>query len=286
MIKAPKRLQPCTASAVQNCRERAQGVLFSIHWSRTGLSTTQIRRLYFPSPRTTQRTVRKLLDWRLVKAHLQGGALHRDNVYTLTRLGAELLRGRNVSDARPTRMPRGQRLQHSLAIRDVGIAAVLAAREGKLPLVEVKFEEDLAREEIFRSAHLLPDAMLGFRSEDDVSGLTVWVGVELCLETEGESVLRKKIAAWRTVFHRHRDLRGLFIVAQTERRVDLFRRLCAESGIPSVVTLSVDVDATIRESSFRQLYARPVRAERIEPAAQVLDITSEAAANDMAFIPL
>jgi hypothetical protein len=279
----PKRIRPNGLRRSAKYSSRDLNVLFDLYWSRAALTTTQIRRLRFPSVRTAQRTLRRLLNAGDVKAHLQGGALHQDNVFSITRKGADMLHAESGVDACPTRMPRAQRLQHTLAVRDAGIAAVLVAREGIIPLAEVRFEEDLAGEAAFRDAHLLPDATFGF---DAGSGVIFWIGVEVCLETEGESVLRKKIAAWRGVFSRHSDLVGLLVVAQTERRVNLFRRLCRELGVPVMVVLSRDLESALRSTEFHELYARTVRAERIVSSGQVLETASVSVHDVAAFIPL
>src|SRR5664280_1784258 len=148
MVTKHKRTTPNRHAPTQTT-EQDVDMLDLVHWSRSALTRRQIERVTCRPKRPVQRRLRCSQDAGFLKAHLQGEALHRDNVYSLTPAGAAFLSTRRNIEARPTRMPRPQRLQHSLAIRDLGIAALLAGRQGSLPLAEVRFEEDLASEPAF-----------------------------------------------------------------------------------------------------------------------------------------
>ena len=231
---AAKRGQPSPDTSSVIGEGRDLDVLASIAWAGL-LSTSQIERLHFPSRRRAQRRLRALLDHGLVRAHVQGEALQRENVYTATPLGIDrLVEGGFFASGAPTpaRAPRAQHLPHALAIRDVFVAVVLAERTGQFQIESLQFESELRGEPVLAAAHLEPDMLLSLARAEAV-GL---VGVEVDRGTETTTTLRAKFEAWRRVLSTTGSRRGferatLLVTAPRETRAVTLRRLLGEAGL-------------------------------------------------------
>src|SRR5258708_2893417 len=91
----PKRLRPEPARRGAIGSERDLRVLSELGWAGV-LTTGHVERLAFPSRRRAQRRLRTYLDAGLVRAQLQGEAMHRDNVWTITKAGLEFIADRGV----------------------------------------------------------------------------------------------------------------------------------------------------------------------------------------------
>lgn len=223
---------PVTSSIVGEGRD--QEVLASIAWAGV-LTTSQVERLHFPSRRRAQRRLRALLDHQLVRAHLQGEALQRENVYTVTELGIDQLieSGFFLQGApAPARVPRPQHLAHTIAVRDVFVAAVLAERAGHFQIASLEFGSELRADPVLASAHLEPDALLSLAQGE----LAQLVGVEVDRGTETTTTLRTKFDAWRRVLaaaggRRRFDTAALLVAAPRDARCRTLRRLLDEAGI-------------------------------------------------------
>jgi hypothetical protein len=208
--------------------------LSDIAWAGV-LSTRQVCRIHFPSRRRAQRRLRALLDHGLVRAHLQGEALHRENVYTLTSLGVDRLIERGAfpdGPPRPFRVPRPQKFAHALAVREVFVAFRSAEREERLRLTDFRFEEELAGGWLGRDAGLIPDGLAVVESGGSEQVLLV----EVDLGTETTTTLRAKLAAYRRAFECGLGFLGsattrLLVAAVSETRGATLLRLSAESGL-------------------------------------------------------
>lgn len=161
MATWPKRARPRRPQhgLVLSSRERA--LFADLAWA--GFFTTgQIQRLAFPSRRRTQRRLRALLDHGYLRAHLQGGALHRDTLWTLGPRGLILLRDEGVirENARPYRLnPNSQKLGHAVAVRDVAASFLVAKTRGMLAVTDLRLDGELANRSPFREARLVPDGL-------------------------------------------------------------------------------------------------------------------------------
>lgn len=157
--RAPRRLRPRATSRADIGSERDARVLGDL--AALGMLTTgQIERLHFPSRRRAQRRLRAYLDAGLARAHLQGEAMHRDNVWTLSPLGLDFLKERGAvsADARLDRpRVRSQKLAHALLVREIAVALFGAERAGCLRVRDLRLDNDLANEPLMRSAGLVPD---------------------------------------------------------------------------------------------------------------------------------
>lgn len=211
---------------------RDRDVLELIVWAGY-LTTGQVAALRFPTRRRAQRRLRALLDHGLVRAHLQGDSLHRDNFYTPTPRALEWLAERDAFPEGPPRvlrLPRPQKLAHALGIRDAFVEFVRAEREGLLALDDFLFDGDLTRDPRFVPYRLVPDGVAAVRRGADA----FTVGVEYDRGTETTATLRVKFANWRAALagaqacgapHR------LLVVARGVRRAASVRRLLAETGV-------------------------------------------------------
>lgn len=272
-----KRIRPKPGARSRVGAPRDLDVLWSLAWAGY-LSTSQLRTLHFPSIRTTQRRLRALLDHELIRAHLQGEALHLENVFTIGPLGAAKLCDAGVPNARPSRKPRNQKLAHSLAIRDVFVAHRLLERSGHFALHDFRFDNDLTNEPVFRDAHLVPDAV----GIVERAGCRRMVGWEVDLGTETTATVRAKLTTWRGLLHG--PLRGarLVLVAVSASRAQTLSRLALEAECAVAVVHAgelVEILPKIVDAAFEQ----PVRAERIGKAAQVLDLTNDTSDDSLAF---
>lgn len=225
---ARTRRNPGTTSELNEARD--PHVAADILWAGF-LTTGQITRLRFSSKRRAQRRLRVLLDHGFVRAHLQGDALDREQIYTVTEAGIEMLLSRNLlepGEYRPGKLPRPQRLAHALLARHVFVECVLAEREGLLDRVEVRFDEDLAAEPLYRSARLIPDAVVGLAR----GGRVVQLGVEVDRATETVAVLASKCRRYAALLDAARKGADvptvLLFVAEGARRRETLMRIARE----------------------------------------------------------
>lgn len=271
----PKRVRPNLESRSRVGSERDLEVLSEIAWAGI-LSTSQICRLHFPSRRRTQRRLRALLDHGLVRAHLQGEALHRENIYTLTPLGVDrLFEVGAFPDGPPRvfRIPRPQKLGHALAVREVFVALRMAEREDRLRLTDFRFEEELAGGWLGRDAGLIPDGL----AVVERSGSEQVLVLEVDLGTETSTTLRPKLAAYRRAFDCGLGYLGsattrLLVAAVSEPRSATLLRLSTEAGLGDrgrVVLLDALPDF-IRAWWPHEPAARPDRTERSVTEPQAL----------------
>lgn len=217
---------------------RHHDALENILWARF-LSTGQVKRATpFPSDRTAQRGLRGLLDHRLVRAHLQGEALQRETVFTVTARGIETLAAAGRLEGPlppPARVPRPQKLRHALAIRDVFCAYVVAEREGHLRLVDFHFDSDLAGDVRLQAAGLVPDAVV----VTERGGAWTATGIEVDLGTEPTRVLRDKFDRWRQLLSGAAVAASpaptaLLVTAARPTRRATIQRLVEDSGVGAV----------------------------------------------------
>jgi hypothetical protein len=159
------------------------------------LTTGQIERLAFPSRRRTQRRLRALLDHGYLRAHLQGGALHRDTVWTLGPRGLVLLRdeGLVAEKARPYRLnPRSQKLGHAVAVRNVAVSFLTARAQGLLAVTDIRLDGELANRSPFREARLVPDVLVTI----DDGGIARVVMCEVNCASQPLAQVRQKLLAY------------------------------------------------------------------------------------------
>ncbi|MBI5511422.1 MAG: replication-relaxation family protein [Deltaproteobacteria bacterium] len=232
--------------------ERHYDALERIQWARF-LSTGQVRRSApYPSDRTAQRGLRGLLDHRLVSAHLQGEALQRETVFTVTARGLEALAAAVRLEGPlppPTRIPRPQKLRHALAIRDVFCAYLVAEREGHLDLVDFHFDSDLAGDARFQAAGLVPDAVV----VTERGGGRTTAGIEVDLGTEPTRVLRDKFDRWRQILSAATVAAAaapttLIVTAARPTRRATIQRLVEDAGVGAVtkVVLATELPGLLR----------------------------------------
>jgi hypothetical protein len=268
--------------------------LASLAWAGF-LETSQIERLHFPSRRVAQRRLRVLLDHGLVRAHLQGEALQRPNVYSVTAKGMERLAEHSAFPGGPpkrARVPRLQKLRHALAIRETFVAFVLAEKAGAFVLKDFRFDADLTREPLFKAARLIPDGLVELEAE----GLAYAVGLEVDLATESTAkTLAPKFSAWARImkapFGTGAPERGrLLVAAPTPARVATLERLVEAAGLgPDMgarcVTLA-GLPALLASEYPRGPYAQGVRTARTGGVLQVPDTKADPADGATAFRPL
>ncbi|MBI5536579.1 MAG: replication-relaxation family protein [Deltaproteobacteria bacterium] len=280
------RPNPDSRSIVGSSRDLE--VLESIAWAGF-LSTRQVQALHFPSRRTTQRRLRALLDHHLVRATMQGEALQRDNVYTITPAGVELLQEtRGLDNAKPHRVPRLQKLRHGLAIRDVFVAILLGERAGTLRIADVRFEEDLTRVPEFVALRIVPDALLELGGQDLPA-----VAVEVDLGTETIATVQSKIVSYARLLaagvHMGSGRRVcLLVVARTEARRLVWSRLLAEARLDggSAVVRIDDPNEIVDRACSLAVFARPVLTERMGPAREAGEFRPVFQPDIAAFRPL
>lgn len=244
-----------TKTAVGNGRDLR--LLGSLAWAGY-LTTSQVARLHFPSRRTAQRRLRALLDHRLIKAHLQGPAVHIENLYTLTARGVARLESKGANNVAPSRAPRPQKLAHGLAVRDVFLAVRVAEAAGLFVLEDFRFDDDLAKEPLFRSAGLVPDGLALLQVNDHRHVL----GCEVDLGTETARFLRAKLASWASLLSsRALGDASLLLLAPSPARLCNIDRLRVGVGCPGSIILGAELAAD-PVAAFSRLFARPVRAAR------------------------
>jgi hypothetical protein len=199
------------------------------------LTTSQIQSLRFPSRRTAQRRLRVLLDHGLVRAYLQGEALHLENVYTLTSTGLDRLveMGHEPYSQRPKRLPSVSKLQHALRVRDVFIAARRLAREGACHLVDFRFDDDLAAEPELRAAKLIPDA-IAFLAVAGNLDHRISLAVEVDLGTEKIGTLRTKLMTYRNLLA-DAIVNQLLVLVTRESRKNTIANMAVAHGLTHCV---------------------------------------------------
>lgn len=264
--RVPKRVRPNVDAQSQVGGERDLRVMEDLAWAGV-LSTAQVERLHFPSRRRTQRRLRALLDHGLVRAHLQGELLQRDNLYTLSQLGLDrLVEEGAFPDGAPVlaRVPAVPKQRHVLAVRDVFVAFRAQEQAGRFSLTDFRFEGELAREPAFKDHGIIPDAL----AVVSTGGSEVSVLVEVDAGTETTTTLKAKFAKWREAFGSRHGVFGaattwLAVVALREGRRRTLGRLVEEAGLlPRTETLLVDALPARLTSWPHDPAARPGVTER------------------------
>lgn len=262
MTAAPKRLRPRNSTLARVGSMRDLAVLGDI--ALGGMFTTgQIERLAFPSRRRAQRRLRAYLDRGLVRAHLQGEAMHRDSVWTLTAAGLEFLseRGAGVLGSRPYRpRARSQKLGHGLLVREITVSLLLAERAGLLGLDDLRHDEDLAAEPTFTTAGIVPDGFALVRNGEERRPV-LWEAVSE-RQPFGQ-VLAKLLAYERTItggsaFFRHPGLMLLFVFESETRRT----RAAAQAA-------GLRLSSRFHAISIEEARDAPEIARRLSPAESV-----------------
>lgn len=229
-----KRLatQPDPSSVVGTRRDIE--ILESLVWAGV-LTTSQLTSLHFHARRRAQRRLRALLDHGLIRAHLQGDALQRENVYTLSPLGLDLVvEGGAFPDGPPPlgRMPAPGKLRHTLLVREAFVAWKLAERAGALSLDDFRFEGELAAEPTFRPLGVIPDALVLATATGSLSTTLL----ELDAGTETTTTLRAKFDKYRRGFASGTGVFGhastsLLVVVVREGRVRTIEPILASAGL-------------------------------------------------------
>lgn len=288
-MRAPavRRTKPRAETAAVVGEGRDLDALASIAWAGV-LSTSQVERLHFPSRRRAQRRLRALLDHGLVRAHLQGEALQRENLFTPTELGLERLADRGFFDGLPPRlmrMPRAQHLAHALAVREVFVAAVLAERDARFRIDAFRYEHELREELVLAAAGLHPDALVSL-TRDGVERL---VGVEADRATETRATLRAKFDVWRRVLttagaRLRFETALLLVTTPRETRAATLRALAHEAGLSGRVKVIplAELAATFASGWPFAVAAPPGRANAPHTWAE----TTSAAVSDDGFTPI
>lgn len=244
MKRVPKRIRPRALTLSRVGSSRDTRVLGDIALSGM-LTTGQIERLTFPSRRRAQRRLRAYLDHGLVRAHLQGEAMHRDSVWTATAAGLEFLaeRGAGVEGARPYRpRVRSQKLSHALLLREVTVSLLLAERAGLLELDDLRHDDDLASEPVFVAAGLVPDGYALLKIGTERSPL-LWEAVserQPFAQVSAKLHLYERAVAGGAALFRHPALTVLIVFENDARRLRV-AALAAGLGVGArIQTLSVD----------------------------------------------
>lgn len=256
--KVPKRVRPLPASSSEVGSERDIRVLREI--AELGmLATGQVERLGFPSRRRAQRRLRAFLDRGLVRAHLQGDALHKDNLWTITAAGLELLdaRGVDVAGIVPHRpRARSQKLGHAIAVRDVAVS-LLAAEAAGLALVEdIRLDAELAAEPRLHALGLVPDGYAVL----NLGGTQIVLLWEVATEMQPLSQIRQKLLLYERAFAGGSNLLGspsIRILVAVENETRLRRVAETASGLR--------VGERIAVVSLRDARDAPVLLARIGP---------------------
>ncbi len=233
MKTAPKRLRPRSPAKAQVGSARDLAVLGDLALAGL-LSTGQIERLAFPSRRRAQRRLRAYLDHGLVRASLQGEAMHRDSVWTVTAQGLEFLadRGAGTSGVRPYRPnARSQKLEHALLVREVTVSLLLAERAGHFAIDDLRHDAELAREGAFASAGIVPDGLALLRTGARTVPF-VWESVSSAQplgQVSAKLLAYERAVAGGGAFFRQTDLAILFVF-ESRGRLERFAALPAGPG--------------------------------------------------------
>lgn len=229
-------------------------MLSEIAWAGF-LTTRQIERLFFPSRRRAQRRLRVLLDQGLLRARLQGDAMHRDNVWTLTPRGLDLAVERGGVE-KGTKLPRqnvrSQKLAHAIAVRDVAVGFLVAERQGLLLLHDLRLDDELANAPLFHAAGIIPDGLAIVECE----GVRRTILYEVATDAQPLAQVRAKLRALARLlladFPAFRDAALIVIaIVETEARRETLARFVASEfvDLPIRVALHaevIDPDALVR----------------------------------------
>jgi hypothetical protein len=225
------------------------------------LTTTQVSTLHFGSSvRVAQRRLRALLDLGLVTCSMQNELLHRPSLFRATRRGLEELADRGLSHGTERgRLPKPGKLRHSLAVRDVFVAAKRLEARGTWQDVEVRFDSGLTRDPILQAARLIPDLALSVRTE--AMGARRLVLVEVDLGTEPLATLFAKMDRYdelRAQAPPYASAEVLFVLTRMGRKMRLTRALVGRRA--QFATLD-ELDSALIACTY-QVTALPCRPER------------------------
>lgn len=273
-------------SVVGNARDVA--ILESLAWAGV-LSTSQLERLHFRARRRAQRRLRELFDHGLLRAHLQGGALERENVYTLSPLGLDLLveRGSFPEGSPPlARTPAPGKLRHTLLTRDVFVALRLAHEVGALMLDDFRFDGELAREPDLRARGIIPDGLALLRIADRPE---TWA-IEVDAGTETTTVLRAKFARYAAAFASRSGLfasLSLVVLAPRAGRLQTLAAIVREAGLAerTRVALLADFGPSLDAPRAHGAGAPDGRTERLGASLEAPSAQAESADGRAAFRP-
>lgn len=194
----PKRILPRPGRKTVVGSKRDLHVLSEIGWAGM-LTTGQVERLAFPSRRRAQRRLRVLLDRGLVRAHLQAEAMHRDNIWTLTKDTLSFLEERGIeTDGLRAATPnvRSQKLRHALLVRDVAVSFLVAERRGILRLLDLRLDDELSVSPAMREAGLVPDGLARVES-DGTEHVVLW---EVASDAQPLAQVRAKLSRYDRAF--------------------------------------------------------------------------------------
>lgn len=229
LVKASaKRIRPRAPARARVGSSRDLSVLGDIALSGM-LTTGQIERLAFPSRRRAQRRLRAYLDHGLVRACLQGEAMHLDSVWTVTSGGLEFLadRGAAIQGVRPYRPnARSQKLSHGLLVREVTVSLLIAERAGLLALEDLRHDSELGGVPAFQAAGVVPDGLALARRDGRAVPL-VWEAVSLRQplgQVHAKLLAYERAVAGGNGFFRQAELAILFAF-ESRRRLERFSAL-------------------------------------------------------------
>ena len=265
-------------------------ILADLAWAGV-LSTGQLLALHFRARRRAQRRLRELFDHGLIRAHLQGEALERENVYTLSPQGLELLVERGAFPDGPPplgRVPAPGKLRHALLARQVFVTLRRAHLSGALTLDDFRFEGELAREPSFRAHALIPDALALVRVD---ARSETWA-IEVDAGTETTTVLRAKFDKYARAFAAAQGLfaspaLSLVVLAPRTGRAQTLASVVAAAGLGARTrVLLVDAfGASIGADRAQGPGAPPGRTERPAALAEGASPQGESRADTAAFRP-
>lgn len=240
--------------------ERDVAILGSLAWAGV-LSTAQLQHLHFVARRRAQRRLRTLFDHGLVRAHLQGGALERENVYTLSPQGLDLLVEHGAFPDGPpplARAPASGKLRHTLLVRDVFVALHRAHQDGALALDDFRFDGDLAREPDLKARGIIPDGLALVR----VAGRPERWAIEVDAGTETTTVLRAKFDKYARAFASGVGLfasLSLVVLAPREGRLRTLAAVVEGAGLRdrTRVMLLDELGPSLRHTALRAAMHEP-----------------------------
>lgn len=250
--RTPKRLRPRPGNAAVVGSERDLRVLSEIGWLGM-LTTGQVERLAFPSRRRAQRRLRCYLDQGLVRAHLQGDAMHRDNLWTLTTAGLAFLASRDV-DTRDlkTHRPRTRspKLRHAVLVRDVAVALLVLETRGILNVSDVRLDTDLAGDPVMRSVGIVPDGYAVLES-DGIQQVILW---EIVTMKQPVAQVREKLVTYERIsvsgprFFQNPHLR-IAVIVESERRKEILNTFLEGRQVASKTSV-FSADEVQRSEAF------------------------------------
>ena len=297
MSPRARRCVPRTSSRAVTTKRDTDG-LELLAWGGFLATRHFIPRVY-GSRRVAERRLRALLDLRLVRARVQAGALHKDTVFALTAAGVRLLEEeRELEGVVAAAFPRTQKLDHSLAIRDVFVTFLIEAERAGVRVEDIVFESDDGVVGL-RQVRLVPDLVVHLaegilggqqagrrppgarvdhrlgRDEDlgvDVAGPVARGGVEdpilveVDLGHERRGVLEEKLARYERCLAAGPG-RLLFVAKSARRAAAVIERLRALA--PRVIVASLaELSRGVAECTFRP-FVRTRRAVRTGQTGQL-----------------